>query len=151
VPVSNALIYKLISEEAYGKMVEASKKGRRPKYDGTEGFILTFDPSHTSFKQSMIVVVFTGMWLEAVLHQLIVSNHGEKTFKKYDFKPYRDKLILLGVTDEALLNDVVDFKATRKEIVHEKAYFDSGEIRIAQTEAELAHSIMERISSELGC
>lgn len=150
-PISNTLIYKQISEEAYVKMVEASKTGKRPKEDGSEGFILTFDPSHTSFKQAMIVVVFTGMWLEAVLHQLIVSKCGEKTFKQYDFKPYREKLTLLGVSDAVLLNDVDNFKATRKKLVHEKAYSDSGEIKIAQTEAELAHKIMERISGEFGC
>lgn len=149
-PVSNALIYKQISDEAYVKMVECLKEGRKPKGDGSDGLILTFDPSHKSFKQSMIVVVFTGMWLEAVLHQLIVSKHGEKTFKQYDFKSYREKLTLLGVCDAMLLNDVEDFKSTRKKLVHEKAYFNSGEIKTAQDEAELAHRIMERISSEFG-
>lgn len=148
-PISNALIYKQISEEAYLKMVESSEEGRRPKDDDSEGFILTFDPNHTSFKQSMIVVVFTGMWLEAVLHQLIVSKHGEKKFKEYDFKSYRDKLTLLGVSDAVLLNDVDNFKTTRKELVHEKAYFDLGEIKVAQSEAKLAHKIMMRVSSEL--
>lgn len=151
VPTSNASIYKQISEEAYSKMVRSSSESRRPKGDGTEGFIITYDPSQTSFKQSMIVVVFTGMWLEAVLHQQIVSKHGEHTFQKYDFKPYRDKLVLLDVADSALLDDVDTFKSTRKELVHEKALFDSGDIRVAQTEAELAHRIMERVSSELGC
>jgi hypothetical protein len=34
VPISNALIYKQISEEAYLKMVESSEEGRRPKIKG---------------------------------------------------------------------------------------------------------------------
>lgn len=149
-PISNASIYKQISEEAYSKMVESSKERMILKNDGSEGFIISYDPAHTSFKQSMIVVVFTGMWLEAVLHQQIVSKHGEETFKKYDFKSYREKLVLLGISDTALLDDVESFKSTRKEIVHEKALFDTGQIKVAQAEAELAKTILERIANELG-
>ncbi|WP_251977334.1 hypothetical protein [Salinicola avicenniae] len=112
--------------------------------------MIKYDPNHNSFKQSMIVVVFTGMWLEALLHQEIVFKHGVEVFKKYDFKSYREKLALLGIADTDLLDSVDSFKATRKELVHEKAFFDSGEIKVAQKEAELAHKIMESISHALG-
>jgi len=132
-------------------MIKFSEERRRPKEDGSGGNIITYDPTHVSFKQSMIVVVFTGMWLEAVLHLEIVSKQGEEIFKKYDFRSYRDKLVLLGVSDEELLDDVDSFKSTRKELVHEKAFFDSGEIKVAQTEAELAHKVMEGVSIALGC
>ena len=148
--ISNALIYKQISEEAYSNIVEITCESRKPRGDDVEGFILQLDPKHTSFKQAMITVVFAGMWLEAVLHQKIVAKHGEAAFKKIDFKSYRDKLTLLGVSNTDLLDDVDKFKSTRKELVHEKSYFDSGVIKVAQKEAELAHGIMERISVELG-
>ncbi|MEP5232995.1 MAG: hypothetical protein ABJQ78_16335 [Alloalcanivorax sp.] len=147
---SNVSIYKQISEESYSKMASLVEEGRSPKENGTDGYIIKYDPNHNSFKQSMIVVVFTGMWLEALLHQEIVSKHGIEVFKKYDFKSYRDKLTLLGIADADLLDRVDSFKATRKELVHEKAFFDSGEIKVAQKEAELAHKIMAGISHALG-
>lgn len=147
---SNASIYKEISGEAYLKMRSLLHERKTPKGDGTGGHIIKYDPFHNSFKQSMIVVVFTGMWLEAILHQLVVSKYGDAEFKKYDFKSYREKLILLGVSDAKLLSKVDLFKSTRKELVHEKAFFDSGEIKIAQNEAELAHQVMASVSQALG-
>ena len=147
---SNASIYKEIAEEAYSKMCLLLEEGRTPKDDGSGGYIIKYDPAHNSFKQSLIVVVFTGMWLEAILHQLIVSKHGGDEFKKYDFKPYREKLALLGVSDSEILDKVDSFKNTRKELVHEKAFFDSGEIKVAQKEAELAHQVMSSIFHVLG-
>ena len=131
-------------------MTSLIEAGRKPKGDGTDGYIIEYDPNSNSFKQSMIVVVFTGMWLEAILHQEIFSKHGADVFKKYDFKPYRDKLILLGITDTQLLENVDSFKSTRKKLVHEKALFDIGEIKVAQKEAELAYKIMIEISHALG-
>ncbi len=125
-------------------------EGRTPKNDGSNGYIVKYDPTHNSFKQTMIVVVFTGMWLEAVLHQQIVAKHGEDKFKKYDFKSYREKLILLGVSSPEILDKTDLFKATRKELVHEKAFFDSGEIKVAQQEAELANQVMSSVSHALG-
>lgn len=147
---SNVSIYKEIVEEAYSKMCLLSDEGKTPKDDGSSGHIIKYDPTHSSFKHSMIVVVFTGMWLEAMLHQLIVSRHGEEKFKKYDFKPYREKLALLGVSDSEILDKVDLFKASRKELVHEKAFFDSGEIKVVQKEAELAHQVMASVSHVLG-
>ena len=42
---------------------------------------MTYDPGQTSFKQSMISIVFTGIWLEALMHLLIVRRYGENKFK----------------------------------------------------------------------
>ena len=86
------------------------------------------------------------MWLEASLHLLIVRKFGEQKFKDYDFKSYRDKLVLLNISDQSLLDEVDKFKLTRKELVHEKAYFDKGVVKMAQSEAELAYSIVQRLS-----
>ena len=58
---SNVSIYKEIVEEAYSKMCFLSDEGKTPKDDGSGGYIIKYDPTHSSFKQSMVVVVFTGM------------------------------------------------------------------------------------------
>ncbi len=93
----------------------------------------------------MISLVFTAMWLEALMHILIVKAYGKDKFKEYDFKSYKDKLTLLGCTDEKLLNSVHRFRETRKALIHEKAHFDDGEIRWAQKEAENAHGLIAAI------
>lgn len=74
---TNIAIYKAIADEAHKEMVQLMEAGRRPKPDGSAGWIFTHDPNHTSFKQSLISIVFTGMWLEALLHLLIVKNTGK--------------------------------------------------------------------------
>lgn len=147
--VTNVSIYKAIAEEAYAQVAEAAKKDRTPKPDGS-GYILRYDPEYRSFKNSMIAVVFTGMWLEALTHLLIVRDHGEDKYREYDRKSYEDKLRLLGIKDEALLSQVAQFRTTRKELVHEKAYFDSGTIKTAQKEAEVAHGILRKVEAVLG-
>lgn len=100
---TNLAIYKAIANESYDDMVRTVEAGRRPKPDGSEGAILSYDPNHTSFKKAMIVIAFTGMWLEALLHIRIVKKFGEGKFKEYDFKSYKEKLKLLGLTEEKLL------------------------------------------------
>ena len=152
--VTNVEIYKAIADEAYQEMVQLMEAGRRPKLDGSAGWIITYDPSHASFKKAMISLVFTGMWLEALMHLLIVRKFGEAKFKEYDFKAYEEKLKLLGITDKELLDSVSRFRAVRKALVHEKAHFDDGEIKTAQSEAENAHQMLHaihaQISNELG-
>lgn len=152
--LTNAEVYRAIADEAYQKMVQSIEAGRRPKPDGSTGWIVTYDPDQTSFKQAMISLVFTGMWLEAMMHLLIVKAHGKDGFKEYDFKSYEEKLTLLGCTDEELLNSVSRFRKARRALVHEKAHFDDGEIRWAQKEAENAHGLLtaiyERFSEQLG-
>jgi len=151
---TNASVYKAIADEAYQEMVQSLEAGRRPKPDGSPGWIVTYDPKQTSFKQAMISVVFTGMWLEAVMHLLVVKAHGKEKFNEYDFKSYEEKLSLLGCTDQALLDSVSRFRKSRKSLVHEKAYFDDGEIKWAQKEAEEAHELLvaiyECFSEKLG-
>ena len=116
---------------------------------------MTYDPGQTSFKQSMISIVFTGIWLEALMHLLIVRRYGENKFKEYDRKKtYEEKLELLGCIDQELLARVSRFHKTRKSLVHEKAHFDNNEIMMAQDEAENAHEILvgihKHFSEQLG-
>ncbi|MFX0203726.1 MAG: hypothetical protein ACFFCW_47110 [Candidatus Hodarchaeota archaeon] len=152
--ITNIAIYKAIADEAHQKMVQLMEAGRRPKPDGSAGWIITYDPNQTSFKQSMISIVFTGMWLEALMHLLVVKKYGKDKFKEYDFEPYEKKLQLLGCTDKKLLDRVSRFRKTRKSLVHEKAHFDFGEIKKAQDEAENAHEMLVAIhkhfSEQLG-
>ena len=104
---------------------------------------MTYDPSQTSFKQSMISIVFTGIWLEASMHLLIVRRYGENKFKEYDWKnTYEEKLELLAVLIKNCLLACRGFAKLRKSLVHEKAHFDNDEIMMAQDEAENAHEIL---------
>jgi len=141
-------VYKAIADEAYKKMNELIESHRRPKPDGSNGWIITFDPDQNSFKQSMIAIVFTGIWLEAFLHLLIVKKHGKEKFEEYDFKPYEDKLQLLGCSDPNIIERVKGFRKCRKELVHEKAHFDNGEIKKAQDEADNAHEMLVSLHNQ---
>lgn len=144
--ITNVEIYKAIALEAYEEMVNIDSSLKTPKADGSGGFIIKYDPDHNSFKKSMIVVVFTGMWLEALLHLEIVKKHGEKEFKKVDRKyTYEEKLKMVGISSADLLDKVKRLRKTRKELVHEKAFLDNGEIKKAQEEAVLANEVMNEI------
>ena len=48
---------------------------------------------------------------------------------------------------QTILDRVDSFKETRKELVHEKAHFDNGEIKWAEKEAEIAYEIMSHINA----
>lgn len=146
--ITNVFVYKSIAEDAYIQAVETEKKSRTTRLDNS-GYVLRYDPEHTSFKSSIITVVFAGMWLEALTHLLIVRGHGEKKYREYDRKSYEDKLRLLGVEDEELLLLVGQLRATRRELIHEKAHFDIRTIKIAQKEAELAIKVIRKIEAEL--
>jgi len=140
--ITNISVYKAIAEEAHQKMRELIDAGRRPKPDGSQGWVITYDPTQASFKQAMISIVFTGMWLEAMMHLLIVQEYGEQKFKDYDFKSYEEKLQLLGYCDQQITDRAKRFRKTRKELVHEKAHFDNGEIKRAQDEADNANELL---------
>ena len=140
--ITNITVYEAIAEDAHQKMHELIDSGRRPKPDGSPGWIVSWDPYQASFKQAMIVIVFIGIWLEALMHLLIVRGHGEQKFKEYDFKTYEEKLRLLDVSDQQIIDRVTRFRKTRKVLVHEKAHFDDGEILWAQKEADNAHELL---------
>jgi len=142
---TNSRVYKAIADEAYRKMVQLMEAGRRPKPDGSAGWIITYDPEQTSFKQSMISIVFTGMWIEALFHLLIVRRFGKDKFKEYDFKSHEEKFKLLGCREDELLIRVSRFRRARKLLVHEKAHFDDGDIWRAQEEPGNAHEMLTAI------
>lgn len=146
---TNVSIYREIAIEAFKAMQELIESGRRPKQDASSSWILQFDPNQQSFKQAMVVIVFTGMWLEALLHLLIVRNHGEAKFRDFDFKPYEEKLRLIGIDDNSILEAAARFRKARKELVHEKAHFDAGETQTAQDEAHNAYHLLVAIDTVL--
>ncbi len=140
--ITNVSTYKVIAINAQLEMHQLTNSGRRPKDDGSHGWIITFDPDQRSFKQAMIAIVFTGMWLEAFLHLRIVRDCGLQKFKEYDFKSLADKLQLLGCSEPAIIEAAQKFQKYRKELVHEKAYCDAGQLRTAQDGADSANQLL---------
>ena len=126
--LTNVCTYKAIAEEAYREMAKDLERNVRPNPDGRGGAIKLFDPEQTSFKQAMVSVVFTCIWLEATLHLLIVGRYGKNRFKELDRHPYEHKLEALGCDDEDLINRVGRLRNARRELVHEKAHLESGPI-----------------------
>ena len=57
----------------------------------------------------MIVVVFSGMWLEAFFHQEIVIQKSKNQFNKYSKCSYKEKLELIGISDASILDKAVAF------------------------------------------
>ncbi len=69
--------------------IKTLNQARRPKTNGEPGLIITYDPNQKSFKNAFITIVFCGVFLESLLHLLIVERKGLDTFKRYDWKPYQ--------------------------------------------------------------
>jgi hypothetical protein len=147
-PHSNVFVYEQIVRENYAEMEADIDNGRTPMDDGS-GYIIKYDPAQTSFKKSMIVVTFAGMWLEAIFHQFMVKNHSKNQFKKHNMDSYSDKLVLMGITDSAILKSAEKFQKTRNELIHEKAFMDKGEIKLSQNEAKVAYKIIEHVSKNV--
>jgi uncharacterized protein YutE (UPF0331/DUF86 family) len=59
---------------------------------------------------------------------------------------YEEKLKLLKIVDTEFLQRVERFRSTRNQLLHEKAFFDNGEIRVAEEEAELAIELVRYVS-----
>jgi len=121
----------------------------RPKPDGEPGSIITYDPERKSFKNAFVTIVFCGVYLESLLHLLIVKRFGTEIYEQYDRRSYEDKLRLLGCTDEVILEGCRHYRDARRDVVHEKAHMDRNNIRIAQDEAKLAMALIDKISADL--
>jgi hypothetical protein len=137
---TNVSIYRAIAVEAHEKMHESLVAGRRPRADG--GWIMTYDPTHTSFKHACIAIAFTGMWLEAAIHLAIVREHGVGKARRHDGQSYEDKLQFLRVTDRGVIGRARRLRLARNELAHEKAHLNNRQVRIAQREADSAHELL---------
>ncbi len=144
---TNFQVFYKITQESYTAMNKFLNMYRRPKSDGMPGYINTLDPEQKSFKHALITIVFSGVFLESVLHLLVVKHKGVEVFKEYDRKSYEDKLRLLGCDDKSIIDLCQHFRKARKEIVHEKAYIDVNSFRIAQKEAEAAVELVNKVTA----
>ena len=147
VVLTNCSIYRNIAVEAHQHMVEAAAASRRPRADG--GWIISYDPDRRCFKAACVSIVFTGIWLEAATHLAYARLGRLADLKKFDSQVYENKLVALGF-EPTVLEQAKRLRLARKELVHEKAYLDSGEMRFAQAEAENANQLLRALSDDTG-
>jgi len=142
---TNIRVFYHIAREAYSEMNKTLKLGKKPKSCDEFGSVITYDAQQKTYKNAFITIVFCGIFLESLLHRLIVEQKGHATFIKYDYKSYKDKLELLGCEDKAILDDCIQFQGARKEVVHEKCYVYNNHFRVAQKEAAFAMGLIQKI------
>jgi hypothetical protein len=140
---TNALIYLAIAEEANSEAQALWNAARVPKPDGSDGHVISYDPSARSFKQSLIAIAFAAAYFEALIYMLGTTKVGAAWADKMDRKTYEDKLHALGVADEELIISAKRLRLSRNDLIHEKAIavgeIAAGDLRRAHVEA--AHSI----------
>ncbi len=149
---SNSRVYHDIAVEALTASESASTAGSRPKGDGSPGRVLAYDPERRSFKQSMIAIVFAGMYIEAQLWLHGCGRLGIAKYRSIDKQPLEERLPVLGVSNQTLRDDLKKYRESRKSLVHEKPVpisMDESPTRIAQTEAAKAVALMERVDRAL--
>jgi hypothetical protein len=129
-------------------MREALNSSRRPRSDG--GWIISYDPDRQSFKAACITIMFAGVWLETAAHLAFVQLRGLAEAKRFDRETYERKLTILGCTDRETIARGKRLRLSRNELVHEKAFLDSGQIRVAHEEADNAHTLIVALSDESG-
>lgn len=139
-----------IAHEAYSLMGQLEPPSVTPKPNGEPGRVLVFDPTQRSFKAALTTIVFCGVYLEAMLHLELVRKFGEAGAEKHDRKVYKNKLILLGCNNEAVLEASEHYRIIRREVVHEKAYPDSAHVRTAQVEAKKSIQFIDNVNEEIG-
>ncbi len=151
--MSNVNLYLAVAEEALAESRRLDEAARLPRLDGQPGFVITYDPKHTSFKQSLIAIAFAGIYLEALLYIAGLGQLGKEEYMKIDRKSYEEKLKALGVTDVETLATCKRFREARNDLVHEKAIepltFEGTAFRTAQREAEIAVTFVRSIAGFL--
>lgn len=147
---TNLRAFFAIASDSLIRMVDLQESGSRQKTDCEPGRVISYDPAQKSFKEALVTIVFSGIYLEALLHLLIVKTHGLSVFKQYDRKSAQEKLRLLGCTDASIVTSYAHFTTVRREIVHEKAHLDSKIIRHAQDEAAKSFELIQSINIHFG-
>lgn len=140
--LSNVDVYIAIAEEALAESQRLDAAARTPKPNSEPGYIIAWDATRSSFKQSLIAIAFSGMYLEALLYLVGVSRLGKAQYMRMERKTYEKKLSALGVIDAGLLRNCERFREARNDLVHEKAVepheLDASSLRTAQQEASHA-------------
>lgn len=101
-------------------MRRLDEQSRSPKSDGSDGYVVVWDPQRRSFKQALIAVAFAGVYFEALTY-FVARQQSKSQARKVDSAAYREKLIALKVTDELLLQAAESFRQDRNDLMHEKA------------------------------
>ena len=151
--LTNAHVCRAIAEEALAEAVCLDAAARRPKPDGSPGFVIELDPERKSFKKSLIAIAFSGIYLEALLFVHGTFRMGASWEQTFDRKPYEEKLKALGITDEELLASAKRLREVRNELVHEKARpLDTAALSNtywAQSEAAASIALVQTIAAKL--
>ena len=149
---TNVAAYREIAAEALRESEAFFEAHRRPKGDGSGGHILSVDPDRQSFKQSLIAIAFTGMFIEAALWLYGCRKLGIDKYRPVDGKPLEKRLRDLGIDDKDLETKLKDYRETRKDLVHEKAVplsLDRTPVRHAQKEAKKSVELMLQVETLL--
>lgn len=147
---TNIRVFYNIAKESYLEMVDQVNANKRPKTNGEMGWIISFDPERKSLKNALITIVFCSVFLEALLHLLMVSRKGLKVSQDNDRKTYKDKLKILECDNQEMLNLSERLRIARKEIVHEKAYDNQNTFLNAQDEATIAIEFIDKVIEYFG-
>jgi hypothetical protein len=150
---SNVVVYREIAEQAFGEAQATFDSHCRPKDDGSEGFILTHDPTSASFKNSLIAIVFAGIAIETSLWLYGCAMLGMRQCRQLeaDFR-LEDRLAKLGIGDDILWEEAKAFRLARNDLVHERPLpltLDNTPIRVAQAEAARALALMDAVLTRL--
>ena len=78
-----------------------------------------------------------------------LKNHSKNQFSKHDNDSYREKLVLIGISDSGIWESAYKFQKIRNQLIHEKSYMDKGEIKLVQSEADSAYKIVEYVSKTI--
>ena len=153
VVISNIRAYLAVATDALAASKHLEASHRRPKSDGSPGWIIAYDPIQRSFKQSLIAIVFAGIYLDALLYIVGTQRLGNAAYGKIERREYEEKLKALEVTDADTLKACNRFRIARNDIVHEKADepvpSTDCKLHIAQLEAEHALAFVAHVSSLL--
>jgi hypothetical protein len=151
--MSNADVYLAIAEEALSQSEKFQTAARTPKPDGSPGFVIKYDPDQRSFKQSLIAIIFSGVYLDALLYIVGIERLGRTNYQTIDREHYEAKLEHLGATDKDLLASCKRFRNARNDLVHEKALAinepNAEPFYTAQEEAVHAVQFVKRVANVL--
>ncbi len=151
--LTNAHIYRAIAEEALMEAERLEQEARQPKPDGSSGQVVKLDQERKSFKQSLIAIAFSGVYLEALLYVKGMQRIGDKWEKKFDRKTYEEKLKALGISDDATIESAARLRKVRKDLVHEKSVpmddLTLSNTYWAQTEAQASIACIRSIATVL--
>jgi len=143
---TNIKAYLAIAQEACARSQELLTAARRPIPGDESRFVVTADPSHSSFKNALIAIAFAGIYLDALLYREGCRRLGKDAYLKSDRTGYAFKLKLLGIEDEAIFAACKKFTTIRNELVHEHA-LEPTPVRVAQTDAVFAIQFIETVTA----